>query len=96
MVETLGLPTAFFTLSAADLHWPELAHLLDVEVPQSNAARSKAVVENPCMADWFFYQRVIKFINVFYMDIMGANDYWLWFEYQQATRCSRCPEYPGN
>lgn len=82
MVETLGLPTAFFTLSAADLQWPELAHLLDVEVPQSSAARSRAVIENPCMADWFFYQRVIKFMNVFYMDIMGANDYWLRFEYQ--------------
>lgn len=31
MVETLGLPTAFFTLSAVDLQWPELVHVLNVE-----------------------------------------------------------------
>ena len=29
MVDTLGLPTAFFTLSAADLQWPELAPVAD-------------------------------------------------------------------
>lgn len=73
MVDTLGLPTAFFTLSARDLQWPELAHLPDVGVSQSSAARSRAVIENPCMADWFFYQRVIKFMDVFYMDIMGPR-----------------------
>ncbi len=28
MVDTLGLPTVFFTHSAADLQWPELARLL--------------------------------------------------------------------
>ena len=37
---------------------------------------------NTCMANWFFYQRVIKFMDVFYMDIMEAKDYWLRFEYQ--------------
>ncbi len=25
--DTLGLPTVFFTHSAADLHWPELAYM---------------------------------------------------------------------
>ena len=82
MVDTLGLPTAFFTLSAADLQWPELAHLLNVEEPLSSSARSTAVIENPCLADWFFYHRVVKFMDVFYMGIMGAKDYWLRFEYQ--------------
>lgn len=28
MVDTLGLPIIFFTHSAADLHWPELARLI--------------------------------------------------------------------
>jgi len=27
MVDTLGMPTIFFTHSAADFHWPELAQL---------------------------------------------------------------------
>ena len=54
MVDTLGLPTVFFTLSAADLQWPELANLLNVEEAENSTARSRAVIENPCMADWFF------------------------------------------
>ena len=33
MQETLGMPTVFFTLSAADLHWPELYDLLKYYKP---------------------------------------------------------------
>ena len=54
MVNTLGLPTAFFTLSAADLQWPELADLLDIVQAENSTTRSRAVIENPCMTDWFF------------------------------------------
>ena len=82
MVDTLGLPTVFFTHSAADLQWPELARLLGVEDTDSSSARSKAVIENPCLADWFFYHRIVKFMDVFYKDILKAKDYWLRFEYQ--------------
>jgi len=35
MVDTLGLPTIFFTHSAADLQWPELARLICPEDPES-------------------------------------------------------------
>jgi len=31
VVDTLGLSTAFLTLSIADLKWPELAHVLNVK-----------------------------------------------------------------
>ena len=82
MVDTLGLPTVFFTHSAADLQWPELARLLGVEDHNNSTARSKAVIENPCLADWFFYHRIIKFMDVFYKGILKAKDYWLRFEYQ--------------
>ena len=82
MVDTLGLPTVFFTHSAADLQWPELARLLGVEDPTNSTERSKAVVENPCLANWFFYKRIMKFMDVFYMSILKAKDYWLRFEYQ--------------
>ena len=90
MVDILGLPTVFFTLSAADLQWPELADLqwpeladlLDVVEAENNTARSRAVIENPCMTDWFFYQRVMKFMSVFFVDVLKATDYWLRFEYQ--------------
>ena len=54
MVDTLGLPTVFFTHSAADLQWPELAHLICPDHPDDRSARSRAVIENPAVADWFF------------------------------------------
>ena len=53
MVDTLGLPTIFFTHSAADLQWPELANLICSD-PASKVSRVKAVIENPAVADWFF------------------------------------------
>ena len=82
IIDTLGLPTVFFTLSAADLQWPELADLLNVERAEGSSARSRAVIENPCLADCFFYHRVMKFMDAFFIDTLQANDYWLRFEYQ--------------
>ena len=70
MVDTLGLPTVFFTHSAADLQWPELARLLCPDDPDCSGSRSKAVVENPCLADWFFYHRITKFMDMFYKGIL--------------------------
>ena len=58
MVDTLGLPTVFFTHSAADSHWPELARLICPDDPDSSTNCSKAVVENPAIADCFFHSKV--------------------------------------
>ena len=82
MVETLGLPTVFFTHCAADLQWPELARLICPDDPDSSSARAKAVRENPAIADRFFHQRINKFIDAFYVCILGATDYWFRFEWQ--------------
>ena len=51
IVDTLGLPTIFFTHSAADLQWPELAHLICPDNPECSSSRNKAVLENPAIAD---------------------------------------------
>ena len=67
MVDTLGLPTIFFTHCAADLQWPELARLIFPEEPESRSSRTKAVIENPAVADWFFYHRVHEFIKYYYV-----------------------------
>jgi hypothetical protein len=82
MVDTLGLPTIFFTHSAADLQWPELARLICPEDPHSSSSRTKAVIENPAVANWFFYHRVLKFIDAFYVGVLGITDYWMRFEWQ--------------
>ena len=55
MVDTLGLPTIFFTHSDANLQWPELAQPICPNNPDSRTARAKALIDNPALADWFFY-----------------------------------------
>ena len=82
MVDTLGLPTIFFTHSAADLQWPELANLICPDKPECRSSRSKAVIENPAIADWFFYYRVMEFIKAYYTGVLGVTDYWMRFEWQ--------------
>jgi hypothetical protein len=82
MVDTLGVPTVFFTHSAVDSQWPELARLICSDDPDSSSSRSKAVSENPAIADWFFYHRISKFMDTYYVNIMGAKDYWYRFEWQ--------------
>lgn len=71
MVDTLGLPTIFFTHSTADLQDSE-----------SRSSRTKAVIENPLIADWFFYHHIQKFVEAFYVGVLGATDYWMRFEWQ--------------
>ena len=85
MVDTLGIPTVFFTHSAADGQWPELARLICTDDQQSSSSsHSKAVSENPAIADWFFYHRISMFIVAFYVDVLGAVDYWFRFEWQHC------------
>ena len=81
-VDTLGLPTIFSTHIAADLKWPELARLICPEDANSRSSRAKAVIENPAKSDWFFYYRVMEFIKVFYVGVLGVTDYWMRFEWQ--------------
>ena len=77
MIDTLDIPTIFFTHSAADLQWPDLAQLIP-----SSSNQSQTVIENPAIADWYFYHRVQQFIQLFYVDILGVTDYWIRFEWQ--------------
>ena len=71
MVDTLGLSTVLLR--------PELAQLLGVDDPTNS---TQAVIEHPCLADWFFYQQILKFMDIYYKGILKAKDYWLRFEYQ--------------
>ena len=82
MVDTLGMPTIFFMHSAADQQWPELARLICPDDPDSSSSRSKALMENPAIADWSFYHCIHKFIDAFYKGVLRASDYWMRFEWQ--------------
>ena len=81
-IDKLGMPTVFFTHSAGDDQWPELARLICKVIPENSSSRSKAVNENPAVADRFFYERISKFVETYYNDILGATDYWFRFEWQ--------------
>ena len=82
MVDTLGLPTTFFTHGAADLQWPELARLICPEGLESRSSCTRAVIKNPAIADWFFYYRVQEFIKAYYVGVLGVTDCWMRFEWQ--------------
>ena len=82
MIDFLGLPILFFTHSAADLQWPELASLICPDTQESIHARREAVALNPAVADWFFYERIRLFMKTFYIDFLGCSDYWMRFEWQ--------------
>ena len=78
MVDTLGLSTVFFIHIATNLQWPELAQIICHEDAESS---TKAVIENPALADRFFYHRQ-TFVETFYIGILGATDYCMRFEWQ--------------
>ena len=53
-----------------------------MEPVENGAAKSRPVIGNPCIAGYFFYHCVIKFMDAFFVDTLKASDYWLKFEYQ--------------
>ena len=67
---------------------PELACPDD---PQSSSTSNKVVQENPAITDWFFYHRIVKFIDVFYVGVLGASDHSLSCRimFGLASRCTR-------
>ncbi|KAK3923264.1 ATP-dependent DNA helicase [Frankliniella fusca] len=85
MVEQLGLPTIFLTLSCADGHWNDLFKLLtknnDVSCLTENDRR-KLIQENPKVVDEFFDHRVQSFIKHVMKKKYKVKDYWYRVEYQ--------------
>lgn len=43
------------------------------------------MIENPAIADWFFFYRIERFLKLFYVDILGATDYLFRFEWQHRS-----------
>ena len=85
IIQYAGPPTFFFTLSAADMHWPELHALLGSDVmnnDNSSEVRRQNVKNNPHIVDWFFTERVKNFIKHWLYDTLDVNWHWYRFEYQ--------------
>lgn len=83
IIDSKGVPTIFFTFSAADMHWPELHSLLSNSPEQlTNERRRQNVINNPHIIDWFFTKRVESFIKYWLYDILKAEWHWYRYEYQ--------------
>ncbi|KAK3926425.1 Peroxynitrite isomerase THAP4, partial [Frankliniella fusca] len=85
MVEQIGLPTVFFTLSAADYHWPQLFKFIAPDEDYSlltEKRRRELVQENPMLVDMFFTERVDTYIKEVLKKKYEVQDIWFRYEYQ--------------
>lgn len=85
MVTTLGLPSIFFSLSAADFHWPRLFDLLKESSGRSNLTekeRHKLMLENPKICCDYFFIIVEVYLNDIIIIKFKVKDQWYRFEWQ--------------
>ena len=83
IITNVGAPTLFFTFSSADMHWPELHALFGANTGNATSeARRQNVINNPHIVDWFFTQRLEKFVKHWFNDTLGAKWHWFRYEYQ--------------
>ena len=98
LMETAGMPTGWFTLSAADNHWSDLHNLLystrclhddvgydTMTEKQKTRFRISMVLRYPHIVDEYFQTRVKLFIKSFLVDkqSLDCKYYWYRIEYQQ-------------
>jgi len=84
MVNELGSPTVFFTLSSADYHWKDLYRLLGVEDMSvlTSVQKSKLISENPLVVSTFFKLRSEHFLHKCFFNKFDVVDYWYRVEFQ--------------
>ncbi|KAK3918326.1 ATP-dependent DNA helicase [Frankliniella fusca] len=87
MVNQIGAPTVFFTLSSADYHWPDLYRLLGHDVSKLSAKEKGILLaDNPLIADSFFYLGSNFFLENSFTNHFDVKD--IWFRYEYQHRCS--------
>jgi Helitron helicase-like domain at N-terminus/PIF1-like helicase len=92
LMQQKGMPTMWFTLSAADNHWPDLHELAGpgggpatATGEQEKAAwRRSWVRRNPHIVDSYFQERAKCFLET-YLGDTGLQSEWVWYrvEYQK-------------
>ena len=81
IIDQVGPPTIFWTLSCAEMHWPEFHSLLSENTSQDYNILRQNVIDNPHLLDWFFTQRTEKFVKNWLYETLGATWHWYRFEY---------------
>ena len=96
MLQTLGIPTWFQTLSAADLHWPEMIEAVAVQfggklsqkrcIKVSNADRIRYLHQNPITGVCMFQHRIEAFFSEYLLSdahpLGHITDYVIKIEFQ--------------
>jgi ATP-dependent DNA helicase PIF1 len=77
----------FFTFSAADLHWPELHKLMELEGHNGDEAesarkRQQNLIDNPHIAAWFFKKRFEIFFDNILVKQWELDEWWYRYEWQ--------------
>ena len=83
-VEQRGIPTLFFTLSAADLRWPSYLMQLNNGVLPVGPERQHVVNRSPASADALFRMRVESFLHRWLYGQLKAE--WVWVRYEWQNR----------
>ena len=77
MVRQIGTPTIFFTLSAADYHWPDLFRILGHDANDLTECQRKDLMhQNPATVAWFFETRCDIFMKKFMKTFFNVKDFW--------------------
>ena len=101
LLEQMGPPTFFWTVSAADCHWPELHDLLTHRSnPPTHSDRIQAIIDQPHLTDWYFTSKLAVFLQYWLYDSLDADWHWYRLEYQSrgsthAHGCAKLKNDPG-
>ena len=75
LLNQMGPPTIFWTLSCAELHWPEYHALFTesnmMELKSSDFRRN--VIKHPHFFEWFFVQRTEAFVKITVLELHGIG-----------------------
>ncbi|OBZ66500.1 hypothetical protein A0H81_13517 [Grifola frondosa] len=89
MIHIKGSPHVFFTLSAADLQWPDLHKHMpeEIQVPEGDEASARrqrrlALNNNPHLAAAYLDQRVQIFLKHFLGPLLHVEHFWYRYEWQ--------------
>jgi ATP-dependent DNA helicase PIF1 len=84
-----GCPDVFWTLSAADLQWPDLHRHMPPHGQPSNDGRAarqqrrQALNNNPHIAAAYLDRRVQLFLNELLHPLLGVRHFWYRYEWQE-------------
>ena len=88
MVRQLGPPCAYFTLSAADMQWPDLQRHMPSQPSSVEAERDRQrrtasnVNDNPAITAWYFQKRFELFLATVIKPLFKVTDHWFRYEWQ--------------